>query len=455
MLPRKIEHWVPAIAALLGSALGSHAQTPAPAQVTRPTAPLSPAPATSPVAPAGSKRSPLADAPQWKLLEAFSGVISREEFDAAFASVYSDGADPPPQWKLEPGKIIIETAPGQSPVEVAFRDPAAAEKNVPRFWHAPRELPPLKPGAPPLTGVHIALDPGHIGGGYAKVEERWLSMTPDTAIAEGSLVLQVAQLIKPRLEALGARVSLVRSAEAPVTSAKPGDFNAAAREILKEADITNPKENYTGAEGDAKVATVQWQAEKLFYLVSEIHARAKKVNEELRPDLVVCLHLNAEPWGDPANPVFVEKNHFHLLINGCYSREELELEDVRFDMFRRLFARIHDEERRMADVVAAAMADATGLPPYVYPGKNARGVPPGPYVFARNLLANRTYQCPVIYLEPYVMNHEQIYKRLLLGHYIGRALLEGKLLTSPLEDYARGVVQGLVDYYKRERRIAP
>lgn len=455
MLPRTIKRRMATVAALLGIALPSRAQTPAPAPLTPSAARPSPALPGAPAIPRGSKRSPLADPPEWKQLEAFSGVISRDEFDAAFADIYGDGTGHPPQWKLEPGRIVIETGPGQAPVEVAFREPAAAERNAPRFWHAPRELPPLKPGEPPLQGLHIALDPGHIGGGYAKLEERWLSMTPDTAIMEGSLVLQVAQLIKPRLEALGARVSLVRAAETPVTLARPDDLRPAAREVLKEAGIADPKEDYAGVGGDAKVATVQWQAEKLFYRVSEIHARAKKVNEELRPDLVVCLHLNAEAWGDPAHPVFVDKNHFHLLINGCYSREELELEDVRFDMLRRLFARIHDEERRMADVFARAMADATGLPPYVYPANNARPVPPSPYVFARNLLANRTYQCPVIYLEPYVMNHEQTYKRLLLGHYVGRTLVDGALVTSPIEDYARGVTEGLVNYCNKERRSAP
>jgi hypothetical protein len=43
---------------------------------------------------------------------------------------------------------------------------------------------------------------------------------------------------------------------------------------------------------------VQWQSEKLFYRVSEIHARAKKVNNTIKPDLVLCLHYNAEAWGD-------------------------------------------------------------------------------------------------------------------------------------------------------------
>jgi N-acetylmuramoyl-L-alanine amidase len=451
MLPRPIRRWIPAVAALLGGGLGLRAQTPAP------TAPPAKAKVSSlsTTYQAGSKRSPLSDKPDWKQLESFSGVMSREEFEAAFAEIYSDGTDAKRPWELTPGKLVIETGPGEPPVEIAFRDPAAGEKSVPRYWRAPRELPPIKPDEPPLKGMHIALDPGHIGGGYAVMEERWLSMLPDTAIAEGSIVLQVAMLIKPRLEALGARVSLLRTAEVPVTTVKPEQLRTAAREVLKEAGVTSPPDSYAGITGDAKVATVQWQAEKLFYRVSEIHARAKKVNEELQPNLVVCLHLNAEPWGDPSHPTFVNKNHFHALINGCYSGDELELEDVRFDMFQRLFARLHDEERRLGETVAAAMAESTGLPYYVYTANNARHVKPSPYLYARNLLANRLYQCPVVYLEPYVMNHEETYKRLLLGHYIGRALLDGKLVTSPMEDYTRGVVEGLVAYCKQERRVAP
>ncbi len=451
MLSRKMLHGLLSLAALLASGLGIHAQ---PAGILgRPDAvSLS---ASESYNSANSKRSPLTDKPEWKELELFSGVISREEFIAAITGIYSDGTDPPVEWNLIPGKVIIQTAPGRPALEIALRNPAAAIKKAPRFWRTPRELPPLKPGEPPLKGFHITLDPGHIGGGYAKMEERWLSMAPGTAIAEGSLVLLVAQIIKPRLEALGALVSLVRTSEAPVTNVRPDSLKAVARQVLKEAGISNPKENYAASEGDTKVATVQWQAEKLFYRTSEIHARAKKVNEELRPDLVVCLHFNAEPWGDPARPAFVDRNHFHLLINGCYSREELEFEDVRFDMFRRLFSRVHEEELRMADVFATAMADATGLPPYVYTTKNARRAGSSPYVYARNLLANRLYQCPVIFLEPYVMNHEQTYRRLLLGHYSGRTLMDGKLVSSPLEDYARGVTRGLEDYFKKERKTAP
>ncbi len=406
-------------------------------------------------APGKSKLTPLADIPDWKQIEALSGIVGRAEFEAAMANVYSDESNAARPWKMESDRVLIDTTPGQPPVPVIFRNPHAEEPAPKRYWRTVRELPPLKPGEPPLTGLHIALDPGHIGGGYAQMEERWLSMKPGEAVIEGSLVLKVAQILKPRLEALGARVSLVRSNEAPVTTSKPNDYKDAAREVLAEAGIVNPMENYAGVAGDPKIITVQWQAEKLFYRVSEIHARARRVNEELRPDIVFCLHLNAEAWNDAGHPVFSPKNHFHLLINGCYAPDEMQFEDVRFEMFRRLFQRTHEEERRMAEIIAPAMAAATGLPPFLYQTKNARRVSASPYVYARNLLANRLYQCPVIYLEPYVMNHEETYKRLLLGHFVGRTLLDGHLVSSPLEDYARGVVSGIVEYCKRERRVAP
>ena len=97
------------------------------------------------------------------------------------------------------------------------------------------------------------------------------------------------------------------------------------------------------------------------------------------------------------------------------------------------------------------MAKATGLPAYVYTTKNARRAGASPYVYARNLLANRLYECPVIYLEPYVMNHQETYQRLLLGHYVGRTLLGGRLQTSVIEDYVRGIVDGLVRHYQSKR----
>lgn len=398
------------------------------------------------------KLSPLADSPRWDRLKEFDGVLTRTQFEKALAEVYGNGSNFPVPWQVDDSGVTISTSPAQAPVRVTFRAPTAEAPKITRYWRTAAELRRLEPGMPPLQGLHIALDPGHIGGSYARIEERWLSMNPGEEIMEGRLVLQVAQLLKPRLEALGARVSMVRDAETPLTKTTPQDLRDEALKVLTEAGIAQPEEAYSDPKNDARILTVQWQSEKLFYRVSEIRARAQKVNEELRPDLVLCLHLNAEPWGDPAQPAFVDGNHFHLLVNGCYSPDELQYEDIRYEMLRRLLSRVEQEELALSSPVAAAMAAATSLPPYLYNTPNARRVSGSPYVYARNLLANRLYECPVLYFEPFVMNHGETYRRLLLGHYLGRTLLDGRLVTSALEDYIRGVERGLVDYYTHARK---
>lgn len=433
-----------ACASLVGLLPGLRAQTPAP--------PEQPAAAPAPVP--LSKVSPLGQAPDWNLLAAFDGRLSREAFDRAWADLYSSHSVFPAHFRVEEDGVVIPTGQAAKPeIKIAFQKPGGQpSSNAPRYWRRAGELPPLN-GRPVLSDLKIALDPGHIGGVYARMEERYLSFRPGESIQEGDMSLLTAQVLAERLRALGATVTLVRDKLEPVTERRPKDFEPVAAQILKEAGITEPKLTYeAGMTDSAKGLTVQWQEEKLFYRVSEIHARGAKVNGQIKPDLVLCLHFNAEPWGPDGARQFSGRNHFHALVNGCYSPGELEQQDVRFEMFSRIFQGINLEEAPLADAIAEGMAKRTGLPPYIYTTPNARRVGANPYVYARNLLANRIYQCPVVYLEPYVMNHEETYRRLLLGHYVGRTLVAGRLQTSAIEDYVRGIVDGLVAYYQSQNR---
>lgn len=397
------------------------------------------------------KLSPLADPPNWQKLQEFKGMLTLKEFETAVRDVYADGTAFPPPWQVGPDSVAVNTGDPNGPtVRIDFLPADGKPAEKPRFWRTASELPPLA-GRPLLSDVHIAIDPGHIGGTYAKIEERFLSFQPGESIQEGDLALLTAQVLKTRLAELGAVTTLVRERNEPVTTSRPPDFNNLATAILKEAGVAAPANLYDGLNGDAKIITVQWQSEKLFYRVSEIRARAKKVNQQLKPDLVLCLHFNAEDWGDATQPQFSPVNHLHVLINGCYAAPELDEEDVRFEMISRLFSRIHDVELPLAESIADSAAKSTGLPPYVYTTKNARRIGNSPYVYARNLLANRLYECPVVYLEPYVMNHQETYQRLLLGHYVGRTLLNGRLQSSAVEDYVRGIVDGLVRHYQSKR----
>lgn len=406
--------------------------------------------AETPALPLG-KTSALAIPPEFEELERWAGTMTREEFEAAVEEIYLDGSPLPPPWRIEGDALLVKTGVPSSPVvRISFRDKREPAPEVSQTWRRASKLPPLA-GRPPLSDIHIALDAGHIGGGWARMEERFLSFKEGEAVQEGDLTLMTAKILSERLRDLGAYVSLVRDSLNPVTEERPDGLRTAAKDILRDAGLPFPEDSYAGIQGDAKVLTVQWQAEKLFYRVSEIRARAEKVNREIKPDLVVCLHFNAEGWGKAEEPQYSPKNHLHVLVNGCYALSELANQDVRFEMLNRVFGRIHEEEIPLAESVAEAMAKTTDLPPYVYTTPNARPAGLSSYVYARNLLANRLYECPVVYLEPFVMNHEETYRRLLLGHYLGRTMFNGKLRTSAIEDYVRGVVQGLLSYYGKQR----
>jgi hypothetical protein len=399
-----------------------------------------------------SRLSALGSQPDWKRLEVYAETMTKAEFEAAWRHVYSEASAMPPPFQIKDTAISIPTGQATAPTLILPFVAAGAKPQLTRkmSWRRASDLPVLGK-RPPLSDLVIAIDPGHIGGAYATMEERMLSFKDGESIREGDLSLLTAKILKERLMALGAVASLVRETAEPVTKKRPQDFQKEALAVLTEAGFSTPTTTYAGLTGDAKLLTVQWQSEKLFYRVSEIYARARRVNQEIKPDLVLCLHFNAEAWGDATVPQFSPKNHLHILVNGCYAPVELQQQDVCFEMLQRLLSRTHEEEIPLASAIATTMSQTTGLPADVSTTPNARQAGGNPYVYARNLLANRLYECPVVYLEPFVMNHEETYRRLLNGHYLGRTLIGGKLTTSAIEDYINGIVQGLLAYYQTNR----
>ncbi|MGC3990717.1 MAG: N-acetylmuramoyl-L-alanine amidase [Chthoniobacteraceae bacterium] len=380
----------------------------------------------------GQHLSPLSPKPDWSQLNAYQQTITRTEFTRLLDQVYApDGA-----WhdtiRITDDTAFIKTG-GMLSYKLRFATSEAGAKPVPRYWH----------DATSLAGLKIALDPGHLGGRWAKMEERWFQIDGSAPIMEGDLVLKVARLIAARLTALGATVSFVRDSDEPVTPQRPADLRKAAAVELARQGVRNPADTYAGYADPQKGASIQWNSELLFYRISEIHARAAKVNEKLKPDLVLCLHLDAAPWGDPGHPQLVADSHIHLLVNGCYSAGELGFDDVRFEMLRKLLNRTTGEEVRLSESVAQSLATATALPPFVYHSTNARPVDASNYVWFRNLLASRVYECPVLYIEPYVMNSQVDFDRLQLGDYDGTKVVDGRLVPSLFREYADAVVAGL------------
>jgi len=395
--------------------------------------------------------SPLGERPDWATLEKYQETMTRDEFAEALQKVYcTRGVSADLIQVNEDAARVLINKDLQAWFTLRFAADAASRKSVPSSWHPAKALPPTRRGRE-LAGLKIALDPGHIGGGWAQMEERWFQVSDSKPIQEGDMTLLVAKLLAPKLRKLGATVSLVRENAEPVTPKRPADLKEVSRKILSRAGEATPRENFDGPADPEKEHTVRWQNERLFYRNSEIRARAKLVNSKIKPDVVLCLHFNAEAWDDPNKPTLIDRNHLHLLVNGSYLEPELEFDDVRFEMLRRLLSRTNEEEGPLAESSALALARRTHLPPYEYTTENIAKVGGSGYVYARNLIATRLYQCPVVYFEPYVMNSDEIFWRVQEGDYEGIRNVNGTDRPAIFREYADGVVEGLVDYYRAAR----
>ncbi|QJE97520.1 N-acetylmuramoyl-L-alanine amidase family protein [Luteolibacter luteus] len=422
MTPRTLPLWIVGILGLAAAIVW----------LKQPSIPPSPAPAPEDPSPAPAHSlSDLAGTPDWLALNGFQSTISRGDFLRQMDGIFTVS----PAWRdwFEVGTqdVKIVTSPGQ---ELRLRfSPEGLESAPPRYWRPVSSL-PAAPADRPLEGIRIAIDPGHIGGRWGKMEERWFQIAGNQPVQEGDMTLQVALLLKPQLERLGATVTMVRDKTEPVTTIRPEMLRDEARHSTSGGDI-------------AKLA------ERLFYRTAEIRARAKLVNETIKPDIVLCLHFNADAWGDPSNPTLVPANHFHMILNGGYTDGEVALEDQRHDLLTKLLEGVHGEETGLATYAAAAFVEKTGMPPYIYnpEAKNSRNVDGNPYLWARNLLANRIYRCPVVYFEPYVMNSLEDHARIQAGDYEGTREIAGKQYPAILREYADTVALGLERYYRAKR----
>lgn len=385
--------------------------------------------------------STLGRVPDWKSLDTHQDTITRGEFERLLTTLFVTGGRWRDFMEIGENEARIRTTDGENAEVFVLRFANEGPTKTPaRWWRVPEELPPTAAGKP-LDGLHIAIDPGHIGGEWAHIEERCFDAGDGHAVREGDLTLQVAKRLKPQLESLGARVSLVREKAEPVTQWRPEGLIEIAR-----------KANEYSTAPDSPSA-LRKLAERLFYRTAEIHARADLVNQFIKPDLVLCLHFNAEAWGDPNQPRLVDRSHFHILLNGAYSDEELRLADHRFAMLDKLLSRSHEEETSIGMSVANVFARKSGLPPYAYRvgATNVLPVNGHPYLWARNLLANRLYQCPVIFMEPYVMNSINDHARIKLGDYDGTRDVNGTPRVSIIREYADALAEGLKQAYAERR----
>ena len=303
----------------------------------------------------------------------------------------------------------------------------------------------------PLRGLIVCLDPGHIGGEWARTEERWFKIRDDPAIIEWDLNLITAQHIEQKLKQLGATVVWTKMKPEPLTTERPDTLRPLGLLSLwrlLENDFFFAQLNNSGLSGLREL--LKRESERIFYRTAEINARSRFVKQQ-QPDITLAIHFNAAPWGNAENPTLVNTNHLVIFIHGSYMAEELQLEDHRFHLVRKALENDITTERGVAEEIARQYARIWpqwrpanyGAPAWAMP------LPESPYVYARNLLANRVFDGPVVFVEGPLMNAADTYPRLLAGDFEGEKLINGKMRRSIFREFAEAVVEGVKEYFSR------
>ncbi len=334
--------------------------------------------------------SAMACAADWSVLEPYQQTVSRGEFETLLATVYCPSGAFTNYLTFTTNAVTVfsTTEKTNSPLFVLRFSSSGSSSN-----------------SHPLSLKRIALDPGHIGGAWARMEERFFERGKDRPVQEAELNLMVARLLRTRLEAMGAQVFLTKNDFEPVTDKRPEDFHTQAEEEVK---ASMRFDTFPSLEREAAFAdAVRKRAEVLFYRSSEIAARANLLNEKIKPDLTICLHVNAVEWDECDD--LVDDNRLVVFVHGNYLPMELKDDDQKLRLLEKILERSHPTDLAVAGSIATALANATKLPPVDYgPNSGAVRVGDNPYVFARNLAANRLVNGPVVFLEPYYHNNRLV-----------------------------------------------
>ena len=386
--------------------------------------------------------SPLASPPDWAALEPYQHTITRAEFSRLVNTIYSPDGEFGKYLQIDNSQATIFSDLGHRERLFTLHFASSDASCAPRPYKYKIQATSKDP-ARPLQGIRIALDPGHIGGDWAQLEARYFKLGDDPPVEEAALAMTTCDLLADRLEADGADVVWAKHSFDPTTHLRPGSLHREAIAAL----ALHPGTTKRISDETAIQRMIGNEAALLFYRVAEIRARAEIVNK-LHPDLTICVHYNADDWGDPLHPKLTGRSRLVIFINGDYEKSELVFDDVKFDLLRKLLDRDAVQEERGCEDVGQAMLDALKYPPEAYAGGYfAKHVTSVPSVYARNLIANRLYHGPVIYCEGPYMNARDAYYRIIAGDFLGRRMIQGQSYASIYREYADAVEKGVLEYF--------
>lgn len=190
-----------------------------------------------------------------------------------------------------------------------------------------------------LSGLKIALDPGHMGGkGWDILSGNFVRDDKGNQLSEGLLTLEIALKLEEQLKELGAEVFITRRDLTPVTKMPYEDFELRpyALSFFRESSqddwfqsliAVDYKEQYDiytaflSAEKFQRIFSepMRWQ---FFMLDEDLEARADAINR-FGPDISLIIHLDTDVLpSNPAGISYKNKNGTKAFVIGAFNKKE-------------------------------------------------------------------------------------------------------------------------------------
>ncbi|MCB1109442.1 MAG: N-acetylmuramoyl-L-alanine amidase [Chlamydiia bacterium] len=269
----------------------------------------------------------------------------------------------------------------------------------------------------PLQEMKIAIDPGHFGGEWAQLEERYIDLEYQgkrCVFDEGTLTLLTALLLKEKLEKVGITVLLTR------TEKGKGVYPENFFDWLK-------KHPELWKKGVSLSSLFRGHYNRL-----DLRQRAEMINA-FKPDLTFVVHYNAV---DDEKP----KNFNLVFIPGAFCDKELEAAEDRYHFLRLICTQDLEQSSQLAEHLIGEFSKH--LEVFPFNASLANSLKSGKGIYCRNLCLTRLIHGPVCYGETLVQNHQE--ELLKLSQADG--VVEGMPCPQRVFEVAQAYYEALMTY---------
>ncbi len=290
-----------------------------------------------------------------------------------------------------------------------------------------KKFPSLENSHMPLKGLRVAIDPGHVGGSYAKIEAKYVEMLPNhekniyepIAFHEGELSVITAKKLAKKLDALGAKVFLTKSNPGEIVYKK--NFEAWFKEdISKAIDLMvsyqlNPDLKKREALWWTNAATPS-EIFRLTYNYLDVERRAELINA-FKPHVTVTCHYNLGcPYDNEGKSPGTDVDYTLFFVPGAFikgdekheafCKKSLKNARSRYEFIRQIVTDDIEQSINLAKI-AVDYSRQILRSPILNNVNYAKDICfyNSPGIYHRNLCLNRLVHGPLLYGEPLLQDN--------------------------------------------------